>query len=239
MSLLPLRLPLAPPVRVFLCLEPRWAQEALTLAWAGEPGLAVSGVAGEAALAALRRLVRARATPAFAAATEVLPDVLLVSAGVALQAVVGTTAAALSGRLLVVGWGGVEEALLWLRRGARGYLAPDTPLPLLRRAIEEVHRGELWAPPRVVSALLAEARQGTRRAAPLAAALTVQEQRVLELLGEGRRNKEIAAALGVAESTVKSHLNRVYRKLQLSDRLQAGLLAARQAWAAGESPDGT
>jgi len=100
----------------------------------------------------------------------------------------------------------------------------------------EVHRGELWAPPRLVSALLSEVGRAPQRARAQAAPLTAQEQRVLALLGAGRRNKEIAAALGVAESTVKSHLNRVYRKLQLSDRLQAGLLAARHAWASDARP---
>lgn len=63
---------------------------------------------------------------------------------------------------------------------------------------------------------------------PPAAALTAQELRVLRLLGAGRRNEEIADALGVARSTIRSHLKSVYRKLGVSSRAEAVSHAVRR-----------
>ena len=61
---------------------------------------------------------------------------------------------------------------------------------------------------------------------PLSARQTV----VLGMLGEGKRYKEIAAELGLAASTVRSHLHSVYTRLGVADRTQAVLLATRQGW---------
>ena len=58
-------------------------------------------------------------------------------------------------------------------------------------------------------------------------ALTTREREVLAELAQGRSNREIARALGVAEKTVKAHVSSVLAKLGVQDRTQAALLAVR------------
>jgi LuxR family transcriptional regulator, maltose regulon positive regulatory protein len=61
--------------------------------------------------------------------------------------------------------------------------------------------------------------------AVLAEPLSPQEQRVLRLLAAGRSNPQIAAELIISVNTVKDHVKRLYRKLGINNRLQAGLMA--------------
>ena len=57
--------------------------------------------------------------------------------------------------------------------------------------------------------------------------LTSREHEVLRLVGEGKRNAEIARALFISENTVKTHISSLMRKLEVDDRLQLALHAAR------------
>ncbi len=59
------------------------------------------------------------------------------------------------------------------------------------------------------------------------AELTRREMEVLELIGQGLRNKDIAARLFLSEKTVKNHLSSIFAKLQVNDRTEAALLAAK------------
>lgn len=123
-------------------------------------------------------------------------------------------------RVLVMGEDRPQLAARALRMGACGYLNWESPLETLVKAIRGVHAGELWAERKVALGLIR-----AKAAAP--PRLTPRELRVLEALAEGKRNKEIADQLDISETTVKSHLNRVYQKLHLSDRLQAALFVER------------
>jgi DNA-binding NarL/FixJ family response regulator len=99
-----------------------------------------------------------------------------------------------------------------LAAGAAGYLLKETPAEDLFAAIRAVARGE-----RVLSAALAS-KLGGREAAP---ALSARELEVLQLLVDGRKNREIAKALFVSEATVKTHLLHVFEKLGVKDRTAA------------------
>jgi DNA-binding CsgD family transcriptional regulator len=106
-----------------------------------------------------------------------------------------------------------------LRLGYRGYLGPDAAGPHLLTAIEAVLAGEVWAERKVVGAAL-EAVTHTH--------LTPREHEVLEKLATGLSNKEIASALGITVKTVKSHVSRLYSKLDTHDRVTLSLRARSQ-----------
>ena len=124
-------------------------------------------------------------------------------------------------RVLLLGENRPALAARSLRLGASGFLDWESSLVTLVKAIRGVHAGEIWAERKVTMGLLRGAH------ADHSAQLTGREQIVLASLAQGLRNKEIAARLAITETTVKSHLNRAYHKLNLTDRVQAALYVER------------
>jgi DNA-binding NarL/FixJ family response regulator len=118
-----------------------------------------------------------------------------------------------------------------LREGATGLLAKDLPGTDLAAAIRAVAVGQYVLAPAAVRRLLygppVRTEPGVRQPEQLAG-LTEREREVLVLLARGRTNAEIAAELGVGETTVKTHVTRVLTKLGLRDRVAAVILAYRQ-----------
>jgi len=124
-----------------------------------------------------------------------------------------------------------DEATIFkaLRGGAKGYLSRDVSISNLIKAIQAVQKGELWIERKLmarfleVEAILDSSRKG--QAGKLKKVITPREKEVLRLLTTGRTNKEIAKALFISEKTVKSHLNSIFKKLNVTRRLQAILYA--------------
>jgi len=113
-----------------------------------------------------------------------------------------------------------------LKAGAKGYVSNNASVSDLRKAIEGVHQGDLWVERKLVAGFLeGSAFVGDEGAARPQGALTAREHEVLRLLTSGGRNKDIAHALLVSEKTVKAHLNNIFRKLNVTRRLQAVLYA--------------
>ncbi|HET6954000.1 MAG TPA: response regulator transcription factor [Acidimicrobiales bacterium] len=116
-----------------------------------------------------------------------------------------------------------------LRAGAAGFLLKRTRPEDLIAAVHTVAAGDALLSPSVTRRVIAEIadRPGPPRRdpAPLVEPLTPREREVLGLITRGRSNAEIAAALVVEESTVKSHVKRILQKLGVRDRLQAVILA--------------
>jgi DNA-binding NarL/FixJ family response regulator len=111
-----------------------------------------------------------------------------------------------------------------------GYLLKDAPPSRLVEAIAAAARGESFLQPSIAAKVLAEFNRLSpkRPLTEVAAAiekLSSRELDVLRQLAEGKSNKEIAAALDLAEGTVKNHLSNVFGKLGVLDRTQAALLA--------------
>jgi DNA-binding NarL/FixJ family response regulator len=123
-----------------------------------------------------------------------------------------------------------EHVLRALRAGASGFLLKDTPPAEIVRAVRLVAVGEAMLSPAVTRSLLEhvagdglDARRA--RAEELLGRLTEREREVAVALGQGRSNAEIAAALHIAEVTVKTHLGRLRAKLDLHDRVQLVIFA--------------
>ena len=115
-----------------------------------------------------------------------------------------------------------------LQAGASGFLLKDTPPAQLADGIRAVAGGEALLAPSVTRRLIEEfARIGSaRRARPAELdELTARELDVLRLLARGMSNAEIATALVLGDTTVKTHVAHVLAKLGLRDRVQAVVLA--------------
>ena len=115
-----------------------------------------------------------------------------------------------------------------VRAGALGYLLKDTSSARLREAIELAARGESLLDPAVAAKLVGEFARtppAGKRDAAAELGLSERELAVLQQLARGAANKEIAAALRIAEGTVKNHVTSIFDKLGVSDRTQAALRA--------------
>ena len=120
------------------------------------------------------------------------------------------------------------EVLRAIEVGAVGYLLKDVPHEELFRALRAVLRGERYLAPVVADRLVARWRK------PVRGEITKRETAVLECVARGDSNKEIAAALGITEPTVKAHLVHIFEKLGVENRtsavrvaLERGIVSAR------------
>ena len=118
-----------------------------------------------------------------------------------------------------------DRAATAIRYGASGFLLKDATPVMLREAIHTVYAGDAVLAPSDLSTLL----DGQFRARkPLPAgfhSLTEKEREVLAFVARGLSNAEIAAAMFASESTIKTHLGAVLRKLGLRDRVQVVVFA--------------
>jgi DNA-binding NarL/FixJ family response regulator len=113
-----------------------------------------------------------------------------------------------------------------LRAGASGFLLKDRPPEELVAAVRVIAAGEALLAPSVTRRLIEEfARRAPAPTRTELDELTEREREVLVLMARGLSNAEIARALVVAETTVKTHVGRVLHKLRLRDRAQAVVLA--------------
>ena len=122
-----------------------------------------------------------------------------------------------------------------IRAGAQGYLLKKVEPEELVRTLRGVAQGEAFVTPSLAARIIGDftRRAGTEPAGP-SARLSPREREVLELLTRGAVNKEIAAALGISENTVKNHLKSIMEKLQLENRVQVAAYALRTGLVKGE-----
>ena len=114
---------------------------------------------------------------------------------------------------------GDEDIFRSLQAGAKAYLLKGMTVEELTSTIQAVHSGKtrIAAP---IAEKLAERMSGQ--------ALTARELAVLERIVAGRANKEIATDLDISEATVKSHINNLLGKLNVTDRTQAATVAIQR-----------
>jgi DNA-binding NarL/FixJ family response regulator len=127
-----------------------------------------------------------------------------------------------------------EEAVIALQAGADGYCSSNQDPNLLLKAVEMVQKGEIWTPRGIIGRLLKSMATANHPSTlnPISNdqldSLTSRENEIAHLIGDGLSNKEIAIHLKVSETTVKSHLTTIFRKLGVSDRLGLALVVTHQ-----------
>jgi DNA-binding NarL/FixJ family response regulator len=114
---------------------------------------------------------------------------------------------------------GDEDIYRAVAAGAMGYLLKDMLPDDLIRIIRDVHSGERAIPPEIAAVLEQRANRPS---------LTSRESQVLRLLATGKRNKEIAAALGISGDTASAHIKSIFLKFNVHDRTAALAEALRR-----------
>jgi two-component system, NarL family, nitrate/nitrite response regulator NarL len=215
----------AAPIRILVVDDHTLFRRGLTALLTAQPRFAVVGEAGDASEAHRR-------------AGELQPDVILLDnhlPGVqGVDAILGLREVAPQARILMltVSEDGATLARA-LQRGASGYLLKTVDSDVLADAIERVVRGESSISPEMTGKLVsafqslqaAPATDATTPPADPGNLLSPREQQILAEIALGASNKEIARTLGIAETTVKIHVQHILRKLNLSSRVQAAVYA--------------
>lgn len=117
-----------------------------------------------------------------------------------------------------------------LSAGAQGYILKGQPEAVVRRQLVQLQHGIPALSPTIARRIM-EHFQRTGPVDSEAEALSARETEVLVLVSKGLRNAEVAQALGLAESTIATHVKSIYRKLGISSRAEAALHASRMGLA--------
>lgn len=177
-----------------------------------EPGFEVVGEASDGLQAA--RIAEATS-----------PDVVLMDlrmpGGDGVEATAAIVAQGDAKVLILTTYESDDQILAAIEAGASGYLLKAAPQDEIIAGIRSVAEGQTALSPQVAARLVQRMRQP---AAP-AAVLSGREVEVLRLVSRGNSNKQVAAELGIGESTVKTHLLRIFEKLGVADRTRAVTLA--------------
>lgn len=116
-----------------------------------------------------------------------------------------------------------------IQAGARGYVVKDVERFSLKESIRAVYRGQSVLAPQVAGHVMEGARNrqqaGSRRAA-----LSESQVSILRLISRGHSNREIAAEVHLSENTVKTHIQEIFRKLGVRNRVEAAILAGKSGW---------
>ncbi|GAB3413459.1 transcriptional regulator [Flindersiella endophytica] len=204
-------------VRVLLADDHPVVREGLAAMLSAEPDLDVVGEAGSG-------------DEAVALAVRLRPDVVLMD--LRMPRLDGASATARIARevpgvrvLVLTTYDTDADIVRAVEAGATGYLLKDTPRSQLADAVRAAARGETVLAPPVAAKLVGRLRIGADPAVP---ALTARELEVLKLVAAGSTNAEIGRQLFIGESTVKTHLLKVFGKLGVDNRTRAVAVATER-----------
>jgi two-component system nitrate/nitrite response regulator NarL len=120
-----------------------------------------------------------------------------------------------------------DDAVAAIRSGARAVVCKRFAVTTLFEAIRAVAAGHVWLPPPLQAAVVSGLREPERPA------ITSRERDIVRQVALGRRNAEVAQELFISEETVKKHLNTIFQKLGLRDRVQLTLYAIQTGIVSG------
>jgi DNA-binding NarL/FixJ family response regulator len=212
-------------ITVFLLDDHEVVRRGLRDLLATEPGIDVIGEAGTAA-SALARMTALR--PDVAVLDVRLPDGDGVSTCREIRSGLPGTAC-----LMLTSYGDEQALLGAIMAGAAGYVMKQADGAELVSAVRAVAAGESILDPHATRQLMERLRDRKARADPLSV-LSAQEKRILELIGEGLTNRQIAERMFLSEKTIKNYVSSLLAKLGMHHRTQAAVLSVRLA---GSPPD--
>jgi DNA-binding NarL/FixJ family response regulator len=120
----------------------------------------------------------------------------------------------------------VEECL---QAGARGYVVKDVERFSLKESIRAVSRGQAVLAPQVAGPII-ERMKNPQPEEKRPAGLNSSQVAILRLMSRGHSNREIAADVHLSENTVKTHVQEIFRKLGVRNRVEAAILAGKSGW---------
>jgi len=214
-------MPVSPPIKVAIIDDNRLVREGLAALLNKLPDL--------------RAVTSAVADQAFMA--EAKPGVLLLDVGLGDQDSLRVAAALTKdnpqARIIVMDLVPVSEDIAeYVNAGVSGFVLKDATFDEFVATIRAVAAGKKVLPARMTESLFAQiAKESEGKASPQvleAVRMTPREREVIDLIGEGLSNKEIAARLNIATHTVKSHVRNVMEKLALHTRLQIAAYSHRE-----------
>lgn len=206
-------------IRVFVADDHELVRYALRTVLESEPDIAVVGEGAEC-------------EEAISGCVESCPDVLVLDmrmpggGGVAVCRAVKETCPD-TAVLILTSFDEDEELFGALSAGASGYLLKDTRPERIVQAIRLVADGEAVFDNAVLARIVSQRGNGAASAEGL---LSEREMEVLQLMAKGMSNKEIGKELWIGETTVKTHVSHILRKLDQSDRTQAVLQAVKSGF---------
>ncbi len=215
-------MPPPPSIRVLIVDDHGIMRAGLRMLLESQPGITVVGEASTCA-------------DALALATGTQPDVIVLDLDLggenAVQSIPTLLRATPDTRILVLtGVRDPEVHRQAIRHGALGLVCKEKAVETLLQAITKVRAGEVWLEPTMIARVLGDltrpqpSPQASAEASKIAR-LTEREREVITLVGEGLRNKHIAARLYISEATVRHHLTAIFAKLDVSDRFELAIYA--------------
>lgn len=119
-----------------------------------------------------------------------------------------------------------------VKAGATGYMLKNSDSSQIVKAIRSTYQGESMLQPSVATKILSEfshlSEKSVSRSSKTEHDLTEREIQVIQLIADGKTNKEIANTLAISEKTVKNHVRNIFQKLEVDDRTQAAMIALKR-----------
>jgi len=114
-----------------------------------------------------------------------------------------------------------------LKRGIKGVFMQSCPRPIFIKGLQAIKKGELWFSRRALTQVLLDFENESEDFRDMENPLTLREKEILFCITSGASNDQISYDLNISSNTVKTHIYNIYKKINVPNRLQASLWAAK------------